>query len=531
MQTKSAFKDWDDRQKCVLIDFFNYYTAKGPLDVLISDDNTAEEIKKAIPLDNVIFSYRHRLGGVFTSIEQLEQLPRLSSVRLEYFFWLVDKLDLVKLDALAPKTTWHNQVDVFINGPDCLTLILEEIAKAQQFIHLSVMLFYNDRAGNAVLEALLHALQRGVLVRLMVNAGITAIGYGGKPDVGDFQAVSDKLQAAGGKVINTFHSCNGSEWAAKRTALEQLGVDESSLFLQDLVESGIGKGLDIINHRKFMVIDGVTSILGSLNVGDQYLFETPIDTPDKIEVDGRMLGVPHNLEEWHDGCFRIRGELALPLNQLFYTQWVVLGGDLFDPAETFYFPEIDRSFGDEQCTLFSCFPGNPVNQIQQYFLSLITYPTDEIAIVNPYLIDQLFWDTLRNLGEETSRQIAICNPLMVNDIPTNAASVRSNMYQPFLNGVAYYDYSHTDRFAHWKISYDKQSKCIFHGSYNLNERSAVHDFEVGLLIRSDSLYEKIKIAVDYDMSLSEKITNSKPFFKYPQLHPSYYFKEILKYFS
>jgi cardiolipin synthase A/B len=303
------------------------------------------------------------------------------------------------------------------------------------------------------------------------------------------------------------------------------------LFLQDLVESGIGKGLDIINHRKFMVIDGVTSILGSLNVGDQYLFETPIDTPDKVEVDGRMLGVPNNLEEWHDGCFRIRGALALSLNQLFYTQWVVLGGDLFDPAETFYFPEIDRSFGDERCTLFSCFPGNPVNQIQQYFLALITYPTDEIAIVNPYLIDQLFWDTLRNLAEETSKQIAICNPLMVNDVRTNAASVRSNMYQPFLNGVAYYDYSHTGRFAHWKISYDKQSKSIFHGSYNLNERSAVHDFEVGLLIRSDSLYEKIKIAVDYDISLSEKITNKKPFFKYPQLHPSYYLKEILKYFS
>jgi cardiolipin synthase len=311
MQTKSAVKVWDDRQKCAFIDFFNYYTAKGPLEVLINDHDIVEKIKKAIPLDIEILSYRHRLGGVFSSIEQLEQLPKLSNVRLEDLAWLVEKLDLVRLEALAPKTTWHNQVDVYINGPDCLTLILEEIAKAQQYIHLSVMLFYNDRSGNAVLNALLHALQRGVLVRLMVNAGITAIGYGGKLDVGDFQSVEDKLQAAGGKVINTFHSCNGSEWAEKRTALEQLGVDESSLFLQDFVESGIGKGLDIINHRKFMVIDGVTSILGSLNVGDQYLFDTPIDTPDKVEVDGRILGVPHNLEEWHDGCFRIRGALAM----------------------------------------------------------------------------------------------------------------------------------------------------------------------------------------------------------------------------
>jgi cardiolipin synthase len=102
--------------------------------------------------------------------------------------------------------------------------------------------------------------------------------------------------------------------------LEQLGVDESSLILQDLVESGIGKGLDIINHSKLMVIDGVTSILGSFNVGDQYLIETPIDIPNKVEVDGRMLGVPRNLEEWYNGCFRIRGALALSLNQLFYTQ-------------------------------------------------------------------------------------------------------------------------------------------------------------------------------------------------------------------
>lgn len=67
--------------------------------------------------------------------------------------------------------------------------------------------------------------------------------------------------------------------------------------------------------------------------------------------------------------------------------------------DAFYHPNVNYHFGEEECTLFASFPGNPVNLIQQYYLNLITYATEETVIVNPYLIDQEFWDRLGSWGQ------------------------------------------------------------------------------------------------------------------------------------
>ncbi|WP_090790811.1 phospholipase D-like domain-containing protein [Paenibacillus sp. GP183] len=243
------------------------------------------------------------------------------------------------------------------------------------------------------------------------------------------------------------------------------------------------------------------------------------------------MGIPRNKEEWHDGCFRILGAAAQHLNQLFASQWIVMGGDIFDANDSSYFPEMDRNCGVEECTLFTCFPGNPINLIQQYFLALVSYATAETVIINPYLVDQVFWDRLKGLEEEPANHVSICNPLKVNDIPMNEPAVRCNMFKPFLNGISFFDYSKTGRFSHWKIAYDQRSDCVFHGSYNLNTRSAIHDFEAGVLVKSKTFANKIKTMIEYDLNHSEKIENPKEFYKYPMFHPDYYFNAATKYFS
>jgi cardiolipin synthase len=411
-------------------------------------------------------------------------------------------------------------------------MIVEEINKAEHYIHMSMMLFFNDRSGGRIAQALLDALNRGVVVRLMVDYGITAFGYEKNLKVGDFQSIADKLKEAGGKLINTFSTCyTQAEWPEKRAELASQGVPENSLCLQDYVQKAATTGLNVVNHRKFIVIDGITSVLGSINVGDQYLFDTPIRTPGLEQVDGRPLGIPSKQEEWHDGCFRIQGAAAQSLNHIFVFQWTVLGGDVFDPGDSFYNYEGDLNFGEAECTIFASFPGNPVNVIQQYYLSLITYASDETIIVNPYLIDQAFWDRLKSLPAEQARHLSICNPLFVNDHPTNHAAVRSNMYEPFRQGISFYDYSHTERFSHWKITYDKRSGCVFHGSYNINERSACHDFELGVLVKSKPFADKVRTMIDYDLKVSRKVTDEGEFFKHPNLHPSTFLNKMTNFFT
>jgi cardiolipin synthase len=449
-----------------------------------------------------VYRYHQELGGVITSNEQLAGIPGMNKERLDALDCLVSQLDLVKLKGLAPKTSWYNQVEAYVNGPDSLAMILSEIKGAQSYIHLSVMQFFNDHSGNLIADALLDAIYRGVRVRVMVNYENTYL-YGLKTGTGNFRLLADKLEDAGGKVIDTFHVCySNKEWSEKRRKLEMDGVSEEILFLQDLVQAAVINGLDVVNHRKFIVIDGNTSILGSLNIGDMHLYQTPPEPSERVTVDGKLMGIPRNEEEWHDGCFRIRGAAAQHLNQLFASQWIVMGGDIFDANDIFYFPEMDRNCGDEECTLFTSFPGNPINLIQQYFLALVTYAAAETVIVNPYLIDQVFWDRLKGLEEEPASHVSICNPLTVNDIAMNQPAVRCNMFKPFVNGISFFDYSKTGRFSHWKIAYDSRSDCVFHGSYNLNTRSAIHDFEVGMLVKSKPFANKIKTMIYYDLNHS-----------------------------
>ncbi|WP_246553256.1 phospholipase D-like domain-containing protein [Paenibacillus tritici] len=507
-----------------LLDYVNYHISGGSLTPLTAGSEEADSRFAAVLKSRDIRAYRQECGGVLTEVQQLEQIPGVSPEMLSQLAGATSELDSGKLRVLAPQTTRHNRVDPYVNGPQCLDMLLGEIRKAERYIHLSVMLFFNDQSGNRIASELLQALERGVEVRMMVNYTVTALGYGNNLEVGQFSRIAGRLERAGAKLLDTFHSYYAAEeWAVKRKVLKSQGVPESILFLQDKVQEDVEvTGLNVIDHRKFMVIDGTTAIIGSLNIGDQYTYATPIQEAPDQQVDGRPLGIPAKEEEWHDGCFRIQGAAAQPLNAVFQSRWLLLGGDHFDIGAPFYRPAVNYAFGEEECTLFVSFPGNPVNLIQQYLLDLITYAADETLILNPYLIDQAFWDRLGEVGPERACHISICNPLEVNDHPTNKAAVRSNMYVPFSNGVSFYDYSSTERFSHWKITYDRRSQAVFHGSYNINERSACHDFELGMLVKGRSLAEKVKRMMDYDLSVSRRISDKHEFFKHPWLHPSTY---------
>lgn len=128
----------------------------------------------------------------------------------------------------------------------------------------------------------------------MVNYALTALGYENNLAFGQFSKISERLENAGAKLLNTFNSYyTAVEWRVKRKALKQQGVPESILFLQDKVQEDVEiTGLNVIDHRKFMVIDGVTSIIGSLNIGDQYTYVTPVQASSSISIEGHLQGIP-----------------------------------------------------------------------------------------------------------------------------------------------------------------------------------------------------------------------------------------------
>lgn len=215
--------EWDNRVEQDIINVVNYYLSGGSLKAAKEMDK-AKELLADVLNDREARAHRQALGGVITEISQLSGMPGFSRELLERLALEVSGLDSDKLRMLAPQTTRHNRVDPYVNGPQCLEMILEEIGKARRYIHLSIMLFFNDHSGNLIAAALLQALERGVEVRIMVNYTVTALGYGKNLEVGKFSKISRMLENAGARLLDTFNSYySAAEWSEKRAELKSRG--------------------------------------------------------------------------------------------------------------------------------------------------------------------------------------------------------------------------------------------------------------------------------------------------------------------
>jgi cardiolipin synthase A/B len=456
---------------------------------------------------------RVQRGGVFRSVEDLNAttVRGFDLDKLQDVAYTAGYLDMAKLGMAAPMPVPGNQAEVFVDGPRCLAMILAEIAKAQHYIHLQMMLFFSDGVGCEIAKALARKAQEGVSVRVMADGDVTASGYLGSLGAdssgdADFSKVSRLIEEAGGKVIDTREESYWEwEWGDKRDSLRDAGVPEEFLAIQDLVQDDVQANWNVTDHRKFIVIDGVTSIVGSLNIGRNYLYTNPLT----------QNGLPADRKQWHDGCLRLRGPISSALNKHFASTWMVRGGDVFD------FTEHHRSqqvYGTDLCTPFVSFPGNPTNPIRDYFINLVRYAEGPITIENPYIIDQTFWKTLATLDEEQGGKISLINSISgeVNDHPSSETSIKCNMWGPFKRGVSLYDYARGYlRMSHWKIAVDAATSTVMHGSYNLNYRSALHDFELCVLVQSATLAAKVGEILQADKNISTRISDIEEFYEQP----------------
>jgi cardiolipin synthase len=120
------------------------------------------------------------------------------------------------------------------DGADRLSALLEHIASAQESLHAFYFLYEPDRTGAAVRDALIEAAQRGVDVRLYIDA----FGSGAEPPF------FEPLVAAGGR-------------------FRQFSASWNTRFL-------------IRNHQKMAIADGKRVMGGGFNISDAY-FAPPKD--------------------------------------------------------------------------------------------------------------------------------------------------------------------------------------------------------------------------------------------------------------
>lgn len=166
----------------------------------------------------------------------------------------------------AGGTSEGNRIKVFFDGDEAFDAMIDAISRAKHYIHLEMYMFLSDQTGKRFAEALAQKAREDIPVRVLYDA------------IGSLET-------------------NKMQWARMRDAGVSVVEFRPVAFWRK--RSGIlGR-----NHRKNLIIDGVTGFTGGMNIADMW--------SEKNHGDGA----------WRDTHCQVDGPAAGHLNDLFIASW------------------------------------------------------------------------------------------------------------------------------------------------------------------------------------------------------------------
>jgi cardiolipin synthase len=406
-----------------------------------------------------------------------------------------------------------SSAELLVDGHRILPRVLDDLARAERSVHVSMFLFFRDPIGDEVADALIAAHRRGVCVRVLLNLEKTEMGdpfsTGEKEmmkhdphvdhDPCDVEPLCKRLRDAGVSVVDT----NIDYDKPPKVSDPRLRS----------IASQIAEGVDIsalhIDHRKLVVVDGRVAYCGGANVGAQYLFHTPFDPTKDAKQEGDELkraGHDEPWWKWHDSLTRFEGPIVRALDAEFHARWVLDGGDEYE-VESDWLPEVPAT-GPlvRHCELHCNEPDNRPNGVRELYERLIRDAQRSIFIENPYFYHPAIAGALVRAKERRPElEIDLVLPARTHNDNEFAHDAQQHWYARWLGcGIRVYEYQ--NHFNHLKMAVFDERWSI-HGSTNLNYRSLEDDkdFELVVLIDDEPLAKHVlEIVRDVDITRSKR---------------------------
>lgn len=319
--------------------------------------------------------------------------------------------------------TDNNAVDVFIDGADLFRSMLEDLRQAKRQIHILFYIFRNDPLGREIVTILTEKAKLGVEVRLMYDSFGAMMAS---------DAMFRELRAAGGEV----------------RAFSPIFSNLNSHLR-----------LNYRNHRKIVVVDGMTGYVGGMNVGVEYMGRNP------------------RLSPWRDTHLRLTGSAVWFLQERFIMDWSYASET--DPHAInvpSFFPEPVHT-GNVGVQIVSSGPDTFESPIKSGLLTMIYGAKKNICLQTPYFApDSSLFDALR-IAAHSNVEVNLMLPLL-RDHPM-VQSVTLGYARDAINcGINIFLYK---GFLHAKtVTVDGRVASI--GTANLTNRSFLLDFEVTAFI-------------------------------------------------
>ena len=270
------------------------------------------------------------VNRVRTRARQLHPLPteRLADVGPQT---LAQTASIVQVGARIVDTPLYsgNEITVLYNGESCYPAMLEAIFQAQKSVFLCSYIFDSDGIGKRFVDALNAAQQRGVDVRVIVDA------------------------------FGEFYS-----WPRISNMLTKAGVPVVRFMPMRIIPPSIR--INLRTHRKILTVDGHTAFTGGMNISSRHLAENR-----------------QNSRRVRDIHFRLRGPIAQDLEALFREDWRYLSGENLPPT---YGLLLNEQRGSARCRLIQDGPNEDADRLALLYLGLIGCAQHRIGIMTPYFL-------------------------------------------------------------------------------------------------------------------------------------------------
>lgn len=346
-----------------------------------------------------------------------------------------------------------NKVTLLQDGEATYRAMLSVIRAARDHVHLETYILEDDEVGRMFSQALIDKQREGVAVSIIYDA----VGALGTP-----REFFKPLTDAGVRVLQ-FNPIN--PLAAKA-----------------------GWNLNRRDHRKLLIADGHTVLLGGINISGVYSGGSLKSAPRK----GRPL-------PWRDTHVQIEGPVVAEFQKMYLETWAKQKGEPL-PARN-YFP-VPAPRGKEVVRAIDGSPDEPYSAIYATLISAINSAETEVLLTNAYFAPD---PQLREaLADAVRRGVDV---QLILPSATDSGLI-------FHAGRSYYD-----ELLRAGIKIHERRHALLHsktavidgvwstiGSTNLDWRSFLHNQEVNAVVLGAEFGAQMKAAFARDLADSQRIT-------------------------
>ncbi len=337
---------------------------------------------------------------------------------------------------------YGNRVSVLHNGEQAFPAMLDAINQAQQCIFLSSYIFKADKTGRLFAEALIAAAQRGVDVRVLIDA------------YGELYSLT--------KIRSRFRNTS-----VQSASFLPLTLQQSFYF-------------NLRNHRKLLIIDSTCCFTGGMNIRKKHLAAD--QEPDRII----------------DIHFKLEGPILSQLRDAFMEDWHFATGEKRKPKE---WPPI-AAIGDACCRGISAGPNEQHEKLNWIFIGALSCAQHHIRIMTPYFIPTRAQLAAINAASLRGVKVEILLPEK-NNLPYVAWA--SNAYLFELLELKTHIYYQPPPFVHSKLLIIDDEYALV-GSANLDPRSLRLNFEFNVELFDNNSVAELSRHFDKCRQAARKIS-------------------------